>query len=84
MTRNGMTFEELRLLLLDLGFQEAVTETTHFRFEHAATGTVLLFRSYRANEFVGDRDILVVRRQLVDNGLIEPSVFDRFMQKATA
>jgi hypothetical protein len=84
MTKNGITFEELHQLLLELGFREAAIETNHFRFEHTATGTVLLFRSYRANEFVNDRDLLVVRRQLVDNGFIEPSAFDRFMRKATA
>jgi len=51
---------------------------------HPATGTILLFRRYGPKEVVSDRDMLVVRRQLVDNGLIEPSTLDRFLEKATA
>jgi hypothetical protein len=84
MRRNGIRFEDLRLLLLELGFREAAMDSNHFRFAHSVTGTVLLFRMYRANEVVSDRDILVVRRQLVDNGFIELAAFDRFLEKATA
>ena len=84
MRKNGITFGDLRLLLLELGFREAAMDGNHFRFEHPVTGTVLLFRIYRANEFISERDILVVRRQLVDNGFIELSTFDRFLEKETA
>ncbi len=42
---------------------------------HPVTDTVLLFRPHRPDETVGERDMLVVRRQLVDNGLIEASGF---------
>jgi hypothetical protein len=48
------------------------------------TDTVLLFRSYRSNELVQPRDMAVVRRQLVHNGLIEGAAFDRFQEKASA
>jgi hypothetical protein len=80
MKKTNVTFEELRQLLLDLGFD--VLEDT--RYEHPVTKTVLLFRPHAPKEHVTDRDMLVVRRQLVDNGLIQSSAFDRFLHEVTA
>lgn len=84
MTKNAIAFEELRGLLIELGFSESSQEPNRARFEHPATGTILLFRAYNAKETVGDREMVVVRRQLVDNGLNKTPVCDRFMQKASA
>ena len=78
-----VTFDELREFLLALGFLET-SEKTRLRFAHPAVGTILLFRLYDRKEHVSARDLLVVRRQLVDNGLIESSALDRFLQKASA
>ena len=38
----------------------------------------------KGSRAAGDRDMLVVRRQLLDNGLIEPPALDRFLEKASA
>jgi hypothetical protein len=84
MRRNGITFDELRDLLLELGFSQSSQEPNRARFEHPGTGTVLLFRTHHAEETVNDREMVVVRRQLVDNGLIEAPAFDRFLQRASA
>jgi len=83
MRTTDIPFDELRELLLALGFAET-PEKTRLRFANPTDGTILLFRKYDAKENVSARDMLVVRRQLVDNGLIEESAFDRFLQKATA
>lgn len=83
MKNTAVTFAELRELLFELGFREK-PEKTRLRFEHPAVGTVLLFRLYDRTEKVNARDMLVVRGQLEDNGLIESSAFDRFLQNATA
>jgi hypothetical protein len=80
MKKNGITFVELRELLLELGFREK----SPTRFEHPATKTILLFRGHGPKGMVNDREMLVVRRQLVDNGLIAASAFDRFLQKVSA
>ena len=80
MKKNGITFDRLRKLLLELGFRE----TTSTRFENPVTKTILLFRAHGSTDVVNDREMLVVRRQLVDNGLIKPSAFDRFLQKMSA
>ncbi len=83
MEKTDITFDELRDLLLELGFSGTL-EKTRWRFEHSAIGTVLLFRRYGKKERVSARDMLVVRRQLVDNGFLNESAFDRFLQKASA
>jgi hypothetical protein len=83
MRKQGIIFDELRELLLELGFCEQ-SEKTRLRFTHPTAGTVLRFRSHAPKEIVSARDMLVVRRQLVDNGLIESSAFDQFLQKAPA
>lgn len=83
MKKNGITYHELRELLIDLGFTETM-EKTRSRFIYAPTGTFLLFRFYGPKEVVSDRDLFVVRRQLVDNGLIEEAALDQFFQKVSA
>ncbi|MCI0381100.1 MAG: hypothetical protein L0215_26245 [Gemmataceae bacterium] len=83
MKKSDVTYEELRELLLDLGCSEA-RDSKRLAFTHPALGTFLLFRLYGPEENVNARDMVVVRRQLIDNGLIEESAFDRFMQKASA
>ncbi len=84
MRKNDVTFSELRELLLELGFCESVQDPDRVRFEQPSTGTVQLFRAHESRDKLTDRELLVVRRQLVDNGLIEASVFDRFLQRALA
>lgn len=84
MRKNGITFGELRDLLRELGFSEAPQQPNRIRFEHPGTGTVLLFRAYEVTEPLNDREMVVVRRQLVDNGLIEVPAFDRFLESASA
>ncbi|HYV36389.1 MAG TPA: hypothetical protein VE988_11830 [Gemmataceae bacterium] len=82
--KNGITFGELRDLLLDVGFSELPQEQDRLRFEHPVSGTILLFRPHDPHEAVSHRDMVVVRRQLVDNGLMEGAGFDRFLEKASA
>ena len=83
MRRNGITFDELREFLLALGCS-TVEEKQRTTVAHPIVGTFLFLRPYRSKETVSARDMLVVRRQLVDNGLIESSAFEQFLQKASA
>jgi hypothetical protein len=82
--KNAIPFGDLRELLLEVGFSESPQERDRLRFEHPVTGTILLFRPYDSDEVVRDRDLVVVRRQLVDNGLIDGAAFDRFLERASA
>ena len=74
MTNKGIGFRRLRTLLLDLGFSESTGDGQRLRFEYEASGTVLLFRAHDMKDQVNERELVVVRRQLVDNGLIEAPI----------
>ena len=75
MKSSEVSFAELRALLLDLGFQETV-EKTRLVFEHPVGGT-LLFRRYKGTDRISLGDMLVVRGQLEDNGVIEAGALAR-------
>jgi hypothetical protein len=83
MMNHDLTFAELREFLVALGCSESVTPS-RITFAYPRIGTFLLFRPYGPEECVSDRDMIVVRRQLVDNGLIDATAFDRFLQKVSA
>jgi hypothetical protein len=83
MKKRGITFSELRQLLLDVGFRET-PEKTRMRFVHPGLDHVMLFRLYRPKEIVQARDLVLVRWQLIHNGLIDEADLDRFLQKASA
>ena len=83
MSDDGVTFDELSELMLRLGCSKAKDEK-RTSFAHPALGTFLFLRAYGPKETVAERDMVVVRRQLLDNGLIDSTAFDRFLHKATA
>lgn len=84
MKENGLVFKDLRDLLLRLGFAESLDDRGRSTFLYPRTETFLLFRAYEPKETVSARDMVAVRKQLVDNGLIKETAFDRFLQKASA
>ena len=53
MKKNGIAFDELRDLLLKLGFSETL-ERSRMRFDYPTTGTFLLFRLYGPKEIVSE------------------------------
>ena len=83
MKRSDVTFHEFREFLLELGFREIPQEKPRFKLEHPS-GSILLFRLYKDREKVTARDVLIVRRQLEEQGVIESSAFDRLLQKTPA
>jgi hypothetical protein len=83
MKKADITFDELREFLKDLGFREIPDDKPRMRFDHPS-GSVLLYRPYRANERVNARDILATGIQLVEQGLVNSSDFERFQQKTPA
>jgi predicted RNA binding protein YcfA (HicA-like mRNA interferase family) len=84
MTPTHVRFAELRQLLLDLGFQEQQRKDGHFRFRHAASDTVFLFRPYRPDDHVILVHYRMVQRILDERGLMEADQFDRLLNRAPA
>jgi hypothetical protein len=83
MKKSDVRFDELREFLKELGFREIPEDQPRVRFDHPS-GSVLLFRPYKGKEKVSARDMLVTGIQLVDQGLVHSSDFERFQQKAPA
>jgi hypothetical protein len=67
-------FAQLRRFLEGLGFK-----FTRLRqgmvFEHKKSDTFLVLRSYRANDSVGEADLISVRHQLDYRGFIDRDAF---------
>jgi hypothetical protein len=81
--RSTVTFEELRRLLLDLGFTPSRRGSSWF-FEHGPSGTILAYRPYRPRERVTLKDLQVTRQDLDWRDLLTPEAFDDRLKKATA
>jgi len=79
-----MPFAVLRRLLLDLDFAEKSGPGAQRIFEHPASDTILIFRPYAVNEKVNIPDVISVRKQLDERGLLAADSFDRKLQKTPA
>ncbi len=79
-----LAFATLDGLLRRLGFTAAAVPGPHLRYEHAPSGTVLMFRAYDPADAVTWADLTVARRFLVERGLVEDDAFDRLLQEPAA
>jgi hypothetical protein len=83
MKTSSVSFSDLRRLLLDLHFTERSTET-YWRFEHAKSGTIFLFRPYAPDDNVTMPDLATTRMQLDWRGLLAADEFDDSLTKTPA
>ena len=84
MPTSNLPFLALRRLLLDLGFEEKEGSAPHIVFEHDASDTVLILRTYQPQEQVSWPDLITVRKQLDERGLLASDSFDTLLRKASA
>ena len=78
-----ISFADLRHFLGGLGFSETA-QPTHLVFEHPASGSLLIFRRYRARESVTPANLAAVRKLLDERGLLPADEFDSRLHKAPA
>lgn len=76
-----VTFAQLQGLLEKLGFR-GTTHPTHLTFQHTASDTVFLFRTYRATDAVTPANLAVVRRMLDERGLMPADRFEKTWSKS--
>jgi hypothetical protein len=83
MNTKGIQYAELRrfLLGLGLGYKEATTDSA--RVFHRKGKDMVLFRLYRDDEEVSERDLFYARRYLDWSGLLDAEIFDAFLNRAT-
>jgi hypothetical protein len=83
MKTSSVSFGDLRRLLLELQFTETHGDT-FWRFEHATSETVFLFRPYAPGDNVTLQDIAATRTHLDWRGLLSASAFDDSLAKTPA
>ena len=83
MKRSTVRFGQLRQLLESMDFC-AEKGAMGWRFEHAPSGTVFLFRPYRSADLVYMHDLFLVRSQLDWRGLMAADAFDSSLTKTPA
>jgi hypothetical protein len=71
MKESAISFATLQGVLEGLGFVEKEVPGSHSFFEHAPSGSLLLFRLYRPREKVDEVDLIRVRKFLDAKGLLE-------------
>ena len=84
MRTSNLPFAALRRMLLDLDFEESTARTGALVFTHVPSDTVLLFRAYQPQEKVSWADVVSVRKQLDERGLLAADTFDSLLRKASA
>ncbi|MBW3598322.1 MAG: hypothetical protein KY475_13750 [Planctomycetes bacterium] len=83
MKTSQVRFGQLQRFLEEMGFS-AERDNQGWRFDHAASNTVFLFRGYRPADRVYEHDLLVVRSQLDGRGLMAPDAFHESLIKTPA
>jgi hypothetical protein len=81
---NSITFATLDRVLADLGFVVTTIPNSHTLYEHAESGAVIMLRLHRPSDPVDPGTLLVVRKTVVDRGVVEPEVFEQLLQKTSA
>jgi len=78
---NGkLTNQELRQLLLDLGFERETVVKNHSRvFKHPESKCIIVVPDNRNDDAARLADLLGVKDQLAQHGHLEESIFDRFL-----
>jgi predicted RNA binding protein YcfA (HicA-like mRNA interferase family) len=79
-----VAFATLDSFLRRLGFTATTVAGSHLRYEHAPSGTVLVLREYHPTDPVTWADLTVVRRFLLERGLVEEEAFERLLQEPAA
>ena len=75
-----LTNQELRQLLLDLGFERETTVKNHSRvFRHPKSKCIVVVPDNRNDDEARLADVLGVKDQLAQQGHLEEAVFDRFL-----
>jgi predicted RNA binding protein YcfA (HicA-like mRNA interferase family) len=80
MVSSKVTFEQLRQLLLRMGFREVVVPDSHIGFRHDDSGTVIMLPPYAPGEAVAPHHLRSVRMSLDGRGLMAGHEFDDFLQ----
>jgi predicted RNA binding protein YcfA (HicA-like mRNA interferase family) len=77
----SIIFSELEKLLLKVGFTTVPTAGSHKVFKYPSPGALVILPAYEQKACVHSLHLVAVRRILMENGLIDRSAFDSFLEK---
>jgi len=81
MNNDKILFSQLRKILLDLGFVEAVVPGPYLLFEHAPSQTLLFYRHYQFDDTITWADHVKTRKFLDERGVLEGDEFETLLHK---
>jgi hypothetical protein len=81
MMNNQIPFRCLQNILHELGFAETAIPGPYRFFQHAASGTVLVYHEYQPGDPVSWHDFVTTRRQLDERGLLPAEDFETRLHK---
>lgn len=81
--KSNIRFAQLLAFFEGMGFT-ATREKSGWRIEHAPSGTIFIFRPYRANDLVYAPDLFLIRSQLDARGMVPQDAFDESLTKTPA
>ena len=79
-----VTSAALDRLLADLGFSRTPVEGSYLAYQHGPSDALLVVRSRRPRDKVDEKTLIVVRKILVEKGLIERDVLDSRLEANSA
>ena len=79
--RENIKFEIVKKLLESLSFTEEAEES-HIIFRHGSGRPIIILPRLRRDEIVSPTHLLMVKKQLLDVGLVEADEFNWRMQRA--
>jgi hypothetical protein len=77
MRTNGVTFADLDRFLKRLGFTKPAVKGPQVVYEHPESDTFFLLRPHRPTEKAEKAVLVLVRKTLVEKGLIEQAEFEK-------
>jgi hypothetical protein len=72
-----VTYADLERFLVQLGFVAEQAQHTYQLFTYASPEVLIVLPVRRADELVDAAHLLAVRKQVVENGLLDERAFDR-------
>ena len=79
MTHKRISYGDIGQLLEAEGFQATATKETHLRFDHAPSQAALILPRQRPTVVASTMDLHLVRRTLIDFGVMSEEDFDRWV-----
>jgi hypothetical protein len=81
MKNEQIPFDRVRKILLDLGFVQSQVPGPFWYFEHAPSGTILVYRDYQPGETISWADHVKTGKFLDLKGLMEADDFEEMLHQ---